>query len=122
MGADQGGKPVGDDDYRPPLGDSVEIGQKNGFGFRVQGAGGLVQDQNPRLRQQGAGDGEVLFLSAREVGAVFFQDRVVALGQALDELLSTRDARRLDDFLEACRWFGHGKILPDRAAKEEIPL
>ena len=54
------------------------------LGAGVHAGGGLVQDQDARIGQGGAGDGQELALALAEPAALP-QDGLVALGEALDE-------------------------------------
>ena len=47
----------------------------------VQGAGGLVQDQDGRVLQEDAGDGDALLLAAGELDAALTDIGVVAILQ-----------------------------------------
>ena len=60
----------------------------------VQRAGGLVQQQDRRIGEQGAGDGQALALTAGQAEAGVAQMGLLALRQALDELVGMRRARR----------------------------
>lgn len=40
-----------------------------GLGFGVEGAGGFVEDEDVGVLEEGARDGDALFLAARELGA-----------------------------------------------------
>ena len=51
----------------------------------VDGAGGVVEHQDGRVDEQGAGDGDALALTARQGVAAFAHHRVVAVGQFPDE-------------------------------------
>src|SRR5690349_4080713 len=62
------------------------------LGFWVHRSGGVVQDKNRRLQQQGARQGKALALAAGKVHARFPQDRVVTMCERLDEFVSGRDA------------------------------
>ena len=53
----------------------------------VQRAGRLVQDQDARVLQDGAGDGHALLLAARQLQAALAHPRVVAVRQAQDEVV-----------------------------------
>ena len=53
----------------------------------VERRGRLVEDQDARIADQRAGDGDALALAAREVGAALVDDRVVAVRQLEDELV-----------------------------------
>ena len=49
------------------------------FGFQINRAGAVVQDQNTRCDQQRAGNGDALFLSAGEIRAARLDEAVVLL-------------------------------------------
>jgi len=51
------------------------------FRFVVERAGGFVENQDARVGDQGAGDGDALALSARQACAVFSDFSVVAFRQ-----------------------------------------
>ena len=51
----------------PLAGDARQVGVDDGFAFRVERAGRLVEDQHGRLEQQRAGERQPLALAAREV-------------------------------------------------------
>ena len=55
------------------------------LGAGVHAGGGFVQNQDARVCQGGACDGEQLPLSLREAGAAFAQDGLIFFGQAFDE-------------------------------------
>ena len=55
---------------------------------------GVVEDQDARVDQQRARDRDALALTARERQPALADDRVVAVGQRLDELVRLRLARR----------------------------
>ena len=58
--------------------------------LHVDGAGGVVEDEDRRVDQQGPGDGDALALAAGQGVAPLADDRVVALGQLADELVGAR--------------------------------
>jgi hypothetical protein len=49
------------------------------FGFGVDRARGLVEDQNRGVADQGAGEGDQLLLPLRERAAAIFEDGVIAV-------------------------------------------
>ncbi len=55
--------------------------------LRVDGAGGIVEDQHRWVDQQSAGDGQPLTLAARQGVAALAYDRVIAFGEPDDELV-----------------------------------
>src|ERR1017187_5430059 len=81
------GKPVRDDDYGAVL---HQVGQRllyQHFALRVQVAGGFVQDQDGRVLQQSARDGEALALAAGKLDAAIANHGLGALREALDKFV-----------------------------------
>ena len=60
--------------------------------FRVERGGRLVEQEDRRVLQEGAGDGDPLALAAGEPRARLADGGVVALGQVKDELVRRRRA------------------------------
>ena len=75
----------------------------------VERRGRLVEDQDPRVLQQDAGDRDPLLLAARQLVAALADDRVVAIGQLGDPVVDRRGPRR---GLE----LGLGRVRPGVAA------
>jgi hypothetical protein len=73
------------------------------FRFHVHGAGAVVQDEDGRVDEQGAGDGDALLLPAGEVGAPFFDQTVVTLRQRRSLHPGWRRDGRRRYFLVSCR-------------------
>ena len=69
------------------------------LGRRVDRRGRVVEDQDARVDGERAGDRDPLPLPARERDAALADHRVVALRQALDELVRLRGARGALDLL-----------------------
>ena len=67
---------------RPAVGDLAEMLLDDGLALGVEGAGRLVEDQQPRPRHQRAGDRDALALAAREVGAALLDHGVVCTAAA----------------------------------------
>jgi hypothetical protein len=80
-------RPVGDQDHRPAAAGAAQVAQEVGLGGLVERARGLVEDQEARVADQGAGHRDQLPLAEREAGAALVQHGLVALGQALDEVV-----------------------------------
>ena len=55
---------------------------------RVDGGGGIVQDQDARVGQEGARQRQALALSAGEGHAALADDRLVALVESVDEVIA----------------------------------
>ena len=63
--------------------------------FRVQSGGRLVEQQNARIADDGASDGDSLALAARQLAAARADDRRIAERQRRSERVNVRNARRL---------------------------
>src|SRR5579885_328730 len=81
----------------------------------VDGAGGVVENQDARVGEQGAGDGDALALAAGERDAALADHRLIAFLEAEDELVRLRVSRpavvlRLVHLLSyvVCYVRGHG--------------
>lgn len=62
-------QPMRHRDRRSALRCGIKGGLDNLFGFRVEGRGGLVEEKDFGVAEEGAGDGDTLFLAAREHAA-----------------------------------------------------
>ncbi len=69
--------------------------QDDAFGIRVQGRSGFVENQNRRIFQKDASDGDALFFATRKLEAALPDDRLIALWQAHDEVMDVGEASRL---------------------------
>ena len=67
------------------------------LGAGVDRGGRLVQDQQGRVGEEGAGDGDQLPLPRRDVGPLLLDRGVVALGQGAHETVHESGLRRGDD-------------------------
>ena len=79
------------------LGEVVERLLHGALGAGVEGAGGLVEEQDGRVAQDRPGDRDALLLAAGEPVAALADDGVVALGQRGDEVVDARGAGRVLD-------------------------
>ena len=105
VGVAHGGQAVGDDD-RGALGHELrERAAEHGLVHRIEMRGRLVQDQNRRVLEDGAGDGDALALAAGEPRAAFADARLQPLRQGGHEVVQCRAADRL-------RQRGLGRIRP----------
>ena len=97
VGAPHRAQPVGDDEAGTTLQELAQGFLDQQLGARVDVGGGLVQHQDARILEQGAGDRQELTLAAAQVGGTLLQHGVVAVGKLLDELVSARPPRRRFD-------------------------
>src|SRR5580658_1034713 len=108
IGRDQRGQPVRNDDQRAALGDAHQIGVDDRLALGVERARRLVEDQDPRVGDQRAGDRQTLPLPARQVGRPLVDEGVVTALQTLDEFLGAGEPRRHHDLVEAGIRFAGG--------------
>jgi len=85
-----GGKAVGDDEHGFADDQFFEGELDGGFALAVEGAGGLVEDEDRGVAQESAREREALFLSAGETCAAFTDDGVVAIRETADKIMCKR--------------------------------
>ena len=78
---------MGDDKAGAALHQAVHGGLDALLGAGVHTAGGLIQNQDAVVGQDGAGDGQQLLLALAHVGGVLVQLHLVAAGQGADEVV-----------------------------------
>ena len=89
---------------------------EDGLGaLRVERAGGLVAEEDLRLRGEGAGDGHALLLAAGELGRIVFQ--LVAEADQLQKLCC---ALHRVAALHACQLQREGNVALARALHEQV--
>jgi hypothetical protein len=75
-----GREPMGDGQGRATLHGPLDGTLDEPLADRVQGAGGLVEDEDARILEQYPCQGDALLLAARELVAALAHHRLVALG------------------------------------------
>src|SRR5262245_30365111 len=119
IGAADGGKAVSDDEGGA-AGEEIGHGSLNKLlAFGVEVAGGFVEDEDLRVGEDGAGDGEALLLAAGELDAAFADERVVLLGKADDEFVGVGAAGSIFDFGVGGVVAAVGDVVADGAVEEE---
>ena len=88
------------------------------LGFGVDRGGGVVQDEDARVHQQGAGDGDALFLPAGEGDAALADAGVVASGSCQDEFVRLGGCGSLDDLLIGGAGAAEGDVFADGSGEE----
>ena len=113
---------VGDDDDGAATADGLHVLLDDAFGLVIQGTGGLVEDQDARIGEQGAGDGDALALTTGEAGAMLAHLRVIPFRQLEDKLVGARHFGRLHHPLQRRARIGQGYVLPYGAVKQQVLL
>ena len=90
-----GRDPVRHDDHAPPLRDELAHARADdGLVLRVEGGGGLIEQDDRGVLEQGAGEGHPLPLPAGQGDAALAGAGPPAVGVALDDLVEPGGGRR----------------------------
>jgi hypothetical protein len=112
-------QPVGDDERRPAGHDLAQRGLDRLLGRGVDRGGRVVEDQDPRVGEEGARDREPLALPAGEREPALAHARVVAVGQLGDEAGRLGALGRALDGLPARVRIRVGDVVRDRVREQE---
>jgi len=119
VGEPDGAQPMRDDQSCASRGRPLQGINDETFRCRIETARRFIEDENGRIAQDRARDGDALFLSTGESAASFRHQSVIAIGQALDELICIGRYRGSDDFLLACASAAEGDIFTNGSAEEQ---
>jgi hypothetical protein len=89
------------------------------FRGRVHGAGRVIEKDDPRLNEQGAGDGNALALASAQGDTALSDDGVVALRQFADESVCPGRPGRCLDLAPGSLGASEGDVLREGRAEEE---
>ena len=92
------------------------------FGLGIERRSRLIQKDDRRVLQEGAGDGDALALAAGELHAVLAAGRVVAAVEAHDEVVRISGLGGGDDLFLAGAGAAHGYVVAHRALEQEVLL
>ena len=92
------------------------------LGTGIHAAGGLVQNQDAVICQNGAGDGEQLLLALTHVGSVLVQLHLVAAGQGADEVVGVGSLGGGDHFFVGSIQTAIADVLHDGALEQPCVL
>lgn len=119
VGAAHGGKPVGDDDGGASLAQFIECLLDMRLGHAVQGARRLIQDENGRVFEEDARNGDPLLLPAGKHGAALTHVGLEALRHPADILVDLRPPGGLGHLLVGRIGAAVADIIGHAARKEE---
>ena len=119
VGAFQGEEPLGNDKGGAPLHERVQRLLNEVFRFGVHTAGGIVQNEDARVGQQGAGDGHPLLLPAAQGYAALADHRLVPVGGAHDEVVGAGGFGGRDYIFHLGSGAAVGDIFGDGVAEQE---
>ena len=97
VGMHDGVQPVRDDDGGAVLAEMLDRLLHLALGFGIERGGRLVEQDDRRVLEQGARNGDALALAAGQLRAVLADRRVVAEREAHDEIMRAGRLRGIDD-------------------------
>ena len=109
---------MGDDDGRAVLGQAVKRRLNLTLGLRVHRGRRFVEDEDARVLEHGARDGDALPLAAGQVLVAEADHRLVAVGVFDDEIVRRRDFGRVDDLLVGRVGARVADVFHNRAAEQ----
>ena len=122
VGVADGGEAVGDDDAGAPQHELVEGLLDGVLALGVEGAGGLVEDEDGRVFEYGAGYGEALALAAAEVEAAVADGGVVALFHEGDKLVGMCHLCGTSHVVDAVVGTAEGDVVGHGVVEEDAVL
>jgi hypothetical protein len=119
VGVAHGREAMRDDERGPAAEDATQRVLDEDLGSRVHRGRGLVEDQDGRVGEDGAGERDQLPLPGREQRASLADARLVAVRQALDELARARERRRGAQLVVRRGEAAVADVLGDRSREQE---
>jgi len=83
------------------------------FGFGVYVRGGVIQDKDPRVCEQGASYSQPLLLTAGECGTSFSYPGVIAIRETLDKVVKVSYFGYSYYLLHASIYYTEGNVIPN---------
>ena len=88
----------------------------------IQGGSAVVQNQNPRLPNQGSGDGQALLLPAGKIPASLFNGKIQALAFAVHKFFGLSCFQGAPEFFIGSILSAPEKIVPEGSPEQGSPL
>src|SRR5215470_16698406 len=117
-----GRQPMCDDEHGTAPGELRHVLLDDPLALVVESTRRLVEDQDARVIDDRAGDGQTLALSARQARSALTNYGVVTIGKLKDELMGTGHLRDLDDLFDRRRAVGERDVVADRAIEQDALL
>src|SRR5260370_5448181 len=122
VAAAHGGKAVRDDEHGTTLRDLAHVLLDDTLALVIEGARGLVEDQNARIGHQCAGNRDALALPAGERSAAFTHGGVISLGQLQDEVMGAGERARGDHARHGHRRLTQADVLHHPSSRHHLLL
>src|SRR5579863_5943279 len=108
-----------DDERRPAAHQVREALLDHRLRFGVEARRGFVQNEDARVGQYRASDGESLPLPAGELDAAFAYDGVVAVLESFGKLIHPRDAAGFEQLFLCCIRAREENVVPDGTVEKK---
>src|SRR5713226_2254310 len=118
VGVLHGGSAVRNQNGGAAVHDAAQARKNALFGLRVDAGEGIVENEDARVTDYGAGDGGALLLSTGQSDAALADNRFVFMGEALDVGIEAGDFGGLADLVEIVVGQTEGDVAADGFAKE----
>ena len=122
VGVADGREAVGDDEAGALRHEPVERLLDEPLGLRVHARGGFVEDEDGRVFEQRAGDGNALLFADAELYPALADDGAEALRQPIDKLAGVGNGERVEEFGVGRGGFAEAEVVADRAVEKEALL
>ena len=113
------GNPLADEQYCHARALFPQHGEHRGLRGGVQGAGTVVEDEDSRIFQKGAGKGKPLLLPAGKVDAALAEVRLITVGKALHKGIRTGDLGRPPYFFVCGIRLPPAEVFGDGSGKQQ---
>ena len=117
-----GGDALGNDDLRGFRNVGMQALTDQRIRFCVHGAGGVVQNEDLGMLEQGPGNAQPLLLPAGHIGAALFDVGIVALRESPDEVVRLGQLTDLHQLFVGGARIAPPEVFLDGAGKEHIFL
>mmetsp|Transcript_8501 Transcript_8501/g.28495 ORF Transcript_8501/g.28495 Transcript_8501/m.28495 type:complete len:205 (-) Transcript_8501:1223-1837(-) len=117
-----GREPMGDNERRPSLAHLLQRSLDLILRVRVQRAGGLVEENDLRILQDGPGDSHPLLLSPGQLQAPLPYPRLVLVGEVHDRVMHSSNPSGFHYLLQSCILPAVGQVVPDCVVEQHSVL
>ncbi len=122
VGASDGAQAMGDDEGGSAGDEAIEGLLEAVLGEGIDGGGGLVENEESRVGEHGAGEADELALAEREGGASFADGGVEAFGEGGEEVEAAEGVAGLFCLRAGGVGPGEAEVVEDGAVEEEVVL
>src|SRR5256885_4538081 len=115
-------EPVGDDECGAAAHQEAQTFLDERFGFGIEAGSRFIKNQNSRIGENRACNGDALLLSPGKFYAAFADNRIVFLFKGLSEFVDTRNAAGFHDFIFSSFGASEDDIFANGAVEQKCVL